>query len=93
MLILVRRRLNLLNKGGFSMKKKRKKDRMTSTFVSDELEGVVLIICIGSAFLAVWGLWLAVEALTQGGSLTELVQGLGTFIFFAITARMTAKRL
>lgn len=75
------------------MRKKQQKDRKITAFVSDELEGIVLIIGIASGFLAAWGLWVAIEAITEQRSLSEFVAGLGTFIFFFIAARQAAKRL
>lgn len=74
-------------------KKDKRKTRMTATFVSDEFEGVLVIIGIGSGILAGLGFWVVIEALTQGGSFEDIVSGLGMCVFFSLTARATVKRL
>jgi hypothetical protein len=75
------------------MKKKKRTKRMEATFISNEFEGIFLIITIGSLFLAGLGFWTVIEVLTGSKPLDELVSGLGLCIFFSLTARYTSRRL
>ena len=66
---------------------------MEATFISNELEGVFLIVAIGSVILAALGLWSVIEVLTGLRPIEEFVHGLGTFIFFSIMVRFSTRRL
>lgn len=75
------------------MKMRKQGRKVTRVVITDDLEGIFTIVGMISGILAALGLWTIVEAITENGTLEDIISGLGLLVVFSFTARKAAKRV